>query len=91
MTDQQHEALARPSPREIEAARGAKGASAVGSAQAECEQELDKGHEANLRNLQQYICELLIKNQQLRSLLKSATNHHYKDLFDDEDQILERR
>jgi hypothetical protein len=37
-------------------------------------QSLEKEWEGHLRNLQQCICELLIKNQQLRVSLMSATN-----------------
>jgi hypothetical protein len=84
MTNQQHrEALSKSSPGDTEPTRGPRSALDIGSQQVRYDHETDKGYYANLRNLQQYICELLIKNQQLRSLLESATNHHYKDLFDD--------
>jgi len=47
-------------------------------------------YEAQLRLLQQYICELLIKNQRLRWSLKAATNHQCEDFPDDHDQNVTR-
>jgi hypothetical protein len=43
------------------------------------DQGQEKELEVRLRNLQQYICELLIKNQQLRELLESATQHQRQE------------
>ena len=40
-------------------------------------------HEANLKDLQHYICELLIKNQRLRWSLEAATNHQRGGIADD--------
>jgi hypothetical protein len=68
-------------PSDIEPPRGSMSASAVGWQQEKSDQGLE-GHHAHLRSLQQYICELLIKNQQLRWLLQSATNHQNEELAD---------
>jgi len=38
------------------------------------ERGLEEEWQSSLRNLQQFICELLLKNQQLRMRLEAATN-----------------
>ncbi len=49
-------------------------------------QELQTQHENQVRDLQQYICELLIKNQRLRWLLELVKNHQREGIPDDHDQ-----
>jgi hypothetical protein len=91
MADQQRqEALTQSSPGNIESARSFTSASAAKWQQEKWDRELEKEYEAHLRNLRQYICELLIKNQQLRWLVESATNHRYEELGDDHDQTIAR-
>lgn len=46
----------------------------------------EREYEAHLKDLQRYLCELLIKNQQLRELLESATNHRSQESASEYDQ-----
>jgi hypothetical protein len=79
VTDKQRQRpFAQSSPGDIEPGRG----SAAGWQQEKWDQGPEKEYDAHLRNLQQYICELLIKNQQLRWLLESATNHQFEEPAD---------
>jgi hypothetical protein len=67
-------------PNKIEPLRGSMTASVAGSEQEKPDHRLETEYDAHLRSLQQYICELLIKNQQLRLLLQSAGNHQKEEL-----------
>lgn len=49
-----------------------------------------KEHDDRLARLQQFICELLIKNQELRWLLESSTNHRYQVPADDQTEDVAR-
>jgi hypothetical protein len=66
--------LTQSPPGDIEPAQSLACVSAAGWQQQRWRQEQEKEWEGHLRNLQQCICELLIKNQQLRVSLMSATN-----------------
>jgi hypothetical protein len=73
MTDQlRQEPLTQSSPANVDPAQGLTGA--AGWRQQMWHKKQEKEWEGNLRSLQQCICELLIKNQQLRESLASATN-----------------
>ena len=75
MTDQQRqEPLTQSSAGNVERVERSMCASAAGLRLQDWQQEQEKEWECQLRNLQQSICELLIKNQQLRESLNSATN-----------------
>lgn len=60
----------------LEAAHRSMSASAAGWRQHKWHQDLEEEWEGRLSELQQCICELLIKNQQLRESLKSTANPH---------------
>jgi hypothetical protein len=91
MTDQQSQKpLAQSSSSDIEPGNGLAGAPAAGQRQGEWDRGQEKEWECRLRDLQDCICELLIKNQQLRWLLESATNHQCKELADEYDQNIPR-
>jgi hypothetical protein len=47
-------------------------------------------YDSYLRSLQQYICELLIKNQQLRWTVESARNQQKGVLGNDHDEVVAR-
>jgi hypothetical protein len=80
MTDPQcQEPPTRLFPNKIEPPRGSMSASVAGSEQEMPDHRLETEYDAHLRSLQQYICELLIKNQQLRLLLQSAANHQKEE------------
>jgi hypothetical protein len=68
MTDQQRPELL-PQSSSSDIAPSPVRASGAGWQQEKWNEGQEKEWEARLRNLEQYICELLIKNQQLRELL----------------------
>ena len=83
MTDQQRqEPLTQSTPSDLEPVQEWR--------QEKWDQGQEKEWEVRLRSLQQCICELLIKNQQLRWLLESATNHQCREFADEYDQNVAR-
>ena len=60
----------------IEAMQGLRGASV-----AEPDQGLEEEWHERLRSLQRCVCELLLKNQQLRMALESTTHHQAKEAY----------
>ena len=87
MTEQQRqEPRIRSVPKNVVAARTSSNISPEVSQRIAQDVGQQTQHEAQLRDLQQYICELLIKNQRLRWLLESARNHQCEELADDYDQ-----
>jgi hypothetical protein len=91
MTDQQSQKpLVQSSSSDIELGHGLAGAPAAGRRQGEWERGQEKEWECRLRDLQYCICELLIKNQQLRWLLESATNRQWEEFADECDQNITR-
>ena len=91
MTDQQRlEPQDQSSPGNVEPVRGPMSASVSGLRRQKWQQEQEKEWQCHLRDLQQCICELLIKNQQLRESLKSTTNHKYQELNNEFDQRVAR-
>lgn len=85
---QRQEPLTRSSSKDIEPTSALTSTAGAVSQQSKPGKETQ--YEAHLRDLQQYICELLIKNQQLRWLLETATEHQCEDLVDDCDQNFTR-
>jgi hypothetical protein len=86
MTDRlRQDPLPRSSAGEIGPAQGVTNASASRLQQQRWHEEQEKEWESHLRNLQQCICGLLIKNQQLRESLNSATNRQSQELDNDYD------
>ena len=80
MTDQlRQETPSESSPRDVEPNWASTSAPAARWRQQKWQQEQEKQWECHLSNLQQCVCELLIKNQQLRESLKSARNRQYQD------------
>src|SRR5580700_5007407 len=76
MTDQRRrEALSQSSPGDSEPRLGLAGISAVGWRHQTWYLEQEKEWNERINDLQRCVCELLIKNQQLRELLASALNH----------------
>ena len=67
-----HDALTQPHPRTIQSSQRSASASAAGLRQQKWRQEQEKEWDRHLRKLQQCICDLLIKNQQLRQSLEST-------------------
>jgi hypothetical protein len=91
MTDQQRQQpLTQSSPSGIEPVQDLASASATGWRQEKCDQGQENEWEARLENLQQLICDLLIKNQQLRWLLEAATNHQCQEFANEYDQNVAR-
>lgn len=78
MNDRQfQEPLNESPPIEREPTQSLANASAEGCHQGNWGSTQDSEWKARLWNLQQCICELLIKNQQLRDSLACATNHRF--------------
>ena len=90
MTNQQrHRPITQSFSNDIEPARDPFDSAAV------CEQEKrnripEKEYDDRLESMQQFICELLIKNQQLRWLLDSSTNPQYQAPADDQSEDVAR-
>lgn len=79
MADQQRQNPMTQSPLgSVESVQSMRSESAAGWQQQKWRQEQERAWEVHLRDLQQCICELLIKNQKLRDLLMSATNHQHQ-------------
>ena len=75
MSDQlRHQTLSQPAPSEVEPELGLI-APVAGRQQRLWYQAQQRFREYRLSDLQQYICELLIKNQQLRWSLESERNN----------------
>jgi hypothetical protein len=79
---------ARTSRNDAEAMLGLSSALAAGCQRQKWQQEQEKEWECHLRNLRQCLCELLIRNQQLRESLMSASNHQVREGADEYDQNL---
>jgi CRISPR/Cas system CSM-associated protein Csm2 small subunit len=90
MTNQQrHRPVTQSSSTDIEPAGNPFDSAAV------CQQEKrnrmpEKEYDDRLKSMQQFICELLIKNQQLRWLLDSSTNRQYQEPADDQSEDVAR-
>jgi hypothetical protein len=67
-----NDALTQPHPRNIQSSQRSASAPAAGLRQQKWRQEQEKEWDRHLRKLQQCICDLLIKNQQLRQSLEST-------------------
>ena len=92
MTDQERqEPHTQSSSSGTEPVRSLASASAARWWQEHWNQEDEKEYEARLKNLQQWICELLIKNQKLRESLESATNRQCQEFSDEYDQNVARK
>jgi len=90
MTDQrQQDPRTQSPPGGIERAQSLAGASAEWQRQ-KWHHKQEKEWEGNLRSLQQCICELLIKNQQLRESLMLTTNHQGQEFAAENDQSVAR-
>jgi hypothetical protein len=75
MTDQQRqEHLTQSSPSNVARAQDLTSVSDAGWRQEKWDHRHEQEWEARLGNLEQCICELLIKNQKLRWLLESGPN-----------------
>lgn len=61
-------------------------ASVAGLHHLQPDQAREEELEAQVRSLEQWICELLSKNQQLRMLLQSETKHQTKEIRHEYDQ-----
>jgi hypothetical protein len=80
MCDRQHRESHTPFPDRTVWTRGKKDAVETGMQYEEPGQEREEYWRRSLHSLQECICELLIRNQELRmSLLDSATNHHSRE------------
>jgi hypothetical protein len=92
MTEQQRQQpLTSSSTRDIEPTRDLRSEPSAKWKRNNSDQGLlEREYEAHVRILQQYICELLIKNQRLRWLLQSATNHRCEDFTNDYNQKVSR-
>jgi hypothetical protein len=89
MLDQpSQDSLTRSSPKDIESMRGLTNASLTGEEQQEPYQEQEA--KSRLSDLQQCICELLIKNQQLRELLNLTTNYLCQECANEYERNLTR-
>jgi hypothetical protein len=67
-----HDAFTQPRSRIIDPSHSLASASAAGLRQQKWRQEQEKEWDRHLQKLQQCICDLLIKNQQLRESLEST-------------------
>ena len=76
----------RVSSRDIEAARDSPGKSDATARHPAEDSENDQEIDVRLRMLQEYICELLLENQQLRSLLAAVKDLHCEPLPGDWDE-----
>jgi hypothetical protein len=86
MTDKQRlESLPRSARRDVEIERDLMSASAAGLRLQEWQEEQEGEWESRLSDLQLCICELLMKNQQLRWLLEPEANHRCGELANDSD------
>ncbi len=65
----------------IERMQRLRGASVAGLRHEQPDQGLEEEWDERLRSLQRCICELLIKNQQLRMALESTTRHQAKEAY----------
>lgn len=91
MTDQLRQgSLTESYPDHVGAGQGLTHASVAGWRQQKWHQELEREWEGRLSDLRQCICELLIKNQQLRESVESATNHRHQELDNECDQSVGR-
>jgi hypothetical protein len=88
--EQRQEPLTESSSRDVELVRDLMTASAVRWQQQKWYQEQERQWERRLSDLQQYICELLFKNQKLRELLMSATNNESRESTHEYDQEVTR-
>jgi hypothetical protein len=80
MSNQQRQESTQSPHTNFEPAWGLTTASVAGRQQETVDKGQEKEWEAHLRNLQQLICELLIKNQQLRWLLESEQTTNARSL-----------
>jgi hypothetical protein len=74
----------------VESVQSTTSVSAAGWQQQRWPQEQERAWEARLRDLQQCICELLIKNQKLRDSLMSATNHQCQEFANGHEHNIKR-
>ena len=80
MTEQpRQDALVQPLPRGAVPVQDLTNASATEWRPQKWHKEQEREWEGRLSDLRQCICELLVKNQQLRELLTSATCHQSKE------------
>jgi hypothetical protein len=82
MATQQHQELfVQTHADTIEPVQRLRSASAAGMRHEEPDRGLEEEWPECLRSLQRCICELLIKNQQLRMALESTTNRQAKEAY----------
>jgi hypothetical protein len=84
------DALTQSRRGDIELAQHLVSACAAAWQQQRWHQEQEKEWEGHLKSLQQCICELLIKNQNLRDSLMSATQLQCKEPEDEYDRNVKR-
>jgi hypothetical protein len=75
------EPFAHAHARTIEPMQRSRSASVAGLRHEQPHQGLEEEWHERLRSLQHCICELLIKNQQLRMALESTTNHQAQEAY----------
>ena len=75
MCDRQHRESHAPFPGRTDWTKGKHDAVDAGMQYEEPGQEREENWQRSLRSLQEYICELLIRNQELRMLLLDSANN----------------